>query len=177
MSSTGTDPVAGCGAELVAACRAELVAACRAEIVSLHQMFEATLGAPGTDDGGRYEAAFAPGFAMVAPSGGRLDRAEVLAFLRAARATRGAGFRIAIEQAEALHVAPPLVLMHYIERQWVGGADTARRAVALFDAGGATPRWLFVQETWITPPAAPPPGGHDVADGGPAPAARAPRRG
>ena len=127
---------------------------CAAEIVALHQVFEATLGAPGADDAGRYEAAFAPGFAMVTPDGRRLDRAAVLAFLRGARGVRGAGFRIAIEDAVPLHIAPPLVLMHYIERQWVGGAETARRAAALFDVSGEAPRWLFVQETWIAPPPA-----------------------
>jgi hypothetical protein len=128
-------------------------ARCAAEIVSLHEVFQATLGAPGADDAGRYEAAFAPGFTMVTPNGRRLDRAAVLDFLRDARGARGAGFRIAIEDAAPLHVAPPLVLMHYIERQWIGGAETARRACALFDIGGPTPRWVFVQETWIAPPA------------------------
>ena len=127
---------------------------CAEEIVALHQVFVATLGAPGADDAGRYEAAFAPGFAMVTPDGRRLDRAAVLGFLRGARGVRGAGFRIAIEDATPLHVAPPLVLMHYIERQWVGGAETARRASALFDVSGEAPRWLFVQETWMMPPAA-----------------------
>jgi hypothetical protein len=127
---------------------------CAEEIVALHQVFEATLGAPGADDAGRYEAAFAPGFAMVTPDGRRLDRAAVLGFRRGARGVRGAGFRIAIEDATPLHIAPPLVLMHYIERQWVGGAETARRASALFDVSGEAPRWLFVQETWMMPPAA-----------------------
>ncbi len=129
-------------------------AACAAEIVALHQLFEATLGAPGADDAGRYEAAFAPGFRMVMPSGRLLGRAAVLDFLRGARGVRGPGFRIGIEDAEALHVAPPLVLMHYIERQWVGGTETARRACALFDVSGPAPRWLFVQETWVSPPPA-----------------------
>ena len=127
---------------------------CAGEIIALHEVFQATLGAPGADEGGRYEAAFAPGFNMVMPNGRRLERAEVLAFLRGARGVRGAGFRIAIEDAVPLHVAPPLVLMHYIERPWVGGAETARRASALFDVSGEAPCWLFVQETWIAPPAA-----------------------
>ncbi len=128
---------------------------CAEEIRDLHRVFEATLGAPGAEDGGRYETAFAPGFAMVMPNGRRLDRDAVLAFLRQARGSRGPGFRIAIEDVGVLHAAPPLMLMHYIERQWLaGGIETARRAAALFRLEPAGPRWLFVQETWISPPPA-----------------------
>lgn len=129
-------------------------AACAAEIVALHRVFEAVLGAPGEDGTDRFEAAFAPGFAMVMPNGRRLDRAEVLAFLQGARGVRGEGFRIAIEDVAVLHAAPPLMLMHYIERQWVQGTETARRASALFDISFPAPRWLFVQETWISAPSA-----------------------
>jgi hypothetical protein len=130
-------------------------AACAEEIVALHQVFEAVLGAPGQDDAGRFEAAFAPGFTMVMPNGRRLDRAGVLDFLRQARGVRGPGFRIAIEDIAVLHAAPPLMLMHYVERQWLaGGIETARRAAALFRMEPAGPRWLFVQETWISPPPA-----------------------
>jgi hypothetical protein len=128
-------------------------AACAEEIVALHRVFEAVLGAPGQDDGGRFEVAFAPDFAMVMPNGRKLDRAEVLDFLRQARGVRGPGFRIAIEDVAVLHAAPPLMLMHYVERQWLqGGIETARRAAALFRIEPSGPRWLFVQETWITPP-------------------------
>jgi hypothetical protein len=123
---------------------------CAAEIVDLHRVFERVLGA-GQDDGGRFEAAFAESFVMVMPNGKRLTRAEVLAFLRDARGTRGADFRIAIEDIAVLHAAKPLCLMHYVERQWVHSTETARRAVALFDVTAA-PRWLFVQETWIKAP-------------------------
>lgn len=126
---------------------------CAEEIVALHAVFERALGAPGEDHIARFEAAFDPGFVMVPPTGRRLDRAETLAFLRASIGTRGEGFRIAIEDIALLHAAPPLMLMHYIERQWVRGAETARRAVALFRQDPDAPRWLFVQETWITPPA------------------------
>ncbi|MGG5818813.1 hypothetical protein [Falsiroseomonas sp. HW251] len=129
--------------------------ACATEIVSLHRVFEAVLGAPADDGTARFEAAFAPGFAMVMPNGRRLDRAEVLAFLRDARGVRGSGFRIAVEDVAVLHEALPLVLMHYIERQWLaGGVETARRAAALFRVEPSGPRWLFVQETWISPPPA-----------------------
>ncbi len=124
-----------------------------AEIIALHEVFERALGAPGEDHTARFEAAFDPGFVMVPPTGRRLDRAETLAFLRANKGSRGEGFRIAIEDIAVLHAAPPLMLMQYVERQWVRGAETARRAVALFSLEAEPPRWLFVQETWITPPA------------------------
>jgi hypothetical protein len=126
-------------------------ATCTAEIIALHQTFESWLG-EGAGDPARFDAAFDPGFAMVMPDGRRLDRPAVLAFLRNARGVRGADFRIAIEEAEALHVAPPLVLMHYVERQWIGAVETARRATALFRIEVAQARWLSVQETWVTPP-------------------------
>lgn len=124
---------------------------CAAEIVALHQVFERALGAPGEDATARFEAAFDPGFSMVPPTGRRLDRAETLAFLREARGSRGEGFRIAIEDIAVLHAAPPLMLMHYVERQWVRGAETARRATALLRVEADRVRWLAVQETWIAP--------------------------
>jgi len=128
-------------------------AACVGEIVELHRVFERALGAPGEDLSSRFEAAFTPGFAMVMSNGRRLARAEVLEFLRNARGARGEGFRIVIEDVAVLHAAPPLMLMHYVERQFLpGGLETSRRAGALFDVSQDTPRWLFVQETWITPP-------------------------
>jgi hypothetical protein len=126
--------------------------ACTAEIIALHALFESWLGAAGQGDFARVESAFDPGFQMVMPNGRKLDRAGVLAFLHAARGSRGEGFRIAIEEATALHAASPLMLMHYIERQWLGGQETARRASALFRLDPAGPRWLFVQETWVSPP-------------------------
>jgi hypothetical protein len=128
--------------------------ACAAEIVALHEVFESWLGAPGPGDFARFEAAFAPGFRMVMPSGASLDRAGVLAFLRGAGGVRGPGFRIAIEDVAVIHEVAGQALMHYVERQWFGGQETARRAAALFDTSATPPRWLFVQETWITPPAA-----------------------
>jgi hypothetical protein len=124
---------------------------CRAEIIALHHLFESWLG-EGSGDPARFAAAFASDFTMVMPNGRRLDRPAVLDFLGNARGVRGADFRIAIEQAEALHIAPPLVLMHYVERQWIGAVETARRATALFRIEAAQARWLSVQETWVTPP-------------------------
>jgi hypothetical protein len=127
--------------------------ACAAEIIALHRLFEAWLG-QGAGDFARFESAFDPAFVMVMPDGRRLDRAGVLGFLRGAGGVRGAGFRIAIEAAAPLHAMLGLVLMHYVERQWFGAVETARRAAALFRLAPEGPRWLFVQETWIIPPPA-----------------------
>ena len=127
--------------------------AAAAEIIALHRAFESWLGA-GEGDPRRFEDAFDPVFTMVMPDGRRLDRAAVLAFLHSARGRRGTGFRIVVEEVEPLHTAPPVILMHYVERQWLsGGVETARRATALFRVEAGVARWLSVQETWITPPA------------------------
>jgi hypothetical protein len=122
--------------------------ACAAEIAALHAAFEAWLGR-GVGRMDRFAAAFDPAFVMVTPDGRRLDRSAVLGFLEAGRGRRGAGFRIAVEEVLPLHAASPLVLMHYVERQWGGAERTARRSAALFQVGPSGPRWLFVQETWI----------------------------
>lgn len=127
-------------------------AAAIAEVVDLHRAFEAWLGA-GQGEFGRFGAAFAPGFHMVHPSGRLYDRDGTLGMLRAGRAGRGAGFRIAVEEARALHAAGGLVLVGYVERQWLP-AETARRATALLRVEAASVTWLHVQETWITPPPA-----------------------
>ncbi|MBX9594769.1 MAG: DUF4440 domain-containing protein [Roseomonas sp.] len=126
--------------------------ACAAEIVALHKVFESWLGAPGQGDFTRFEAAFAEGFQMVLPSGARFDRPGILDFLQSARAVRGPGFRIVVEEIAMVDEAPGRALMHYVERQWFGSQETARRASALFDTTTTPPRWLFVQETWVTPP-------------------------
>jgi hypothetical protein len=117
------------------------------EIVALHREFERWLGT-GEGDFARFEAAFDTGFVMVMPDGRRLDRQAVLDFLGGGRGTR-AGLRIAVEEVAPVLHAPPIVLMHYVERQWTGAGITARRSAALFRVTGGAAQWLFVQETWI----------------------------
>lgn len=123
---------------------------CAASIVEVHSLLESWLGAPGGGDFGGLEKAFAPDFSIIMPNGTRLNRTGALAFLRDGKGARGEGFRIAIEDMEPLHQAGDLVLMHYVERQWLGGGQTARRATALFRVEGGTALWLCVHESWIS---------------------------
>ena len=132
----------------------DLAAAAIREAIDLHAVFEAWLSS-GEAAFARIEAAFDPGFRMVTPEGRLVTRDEVLDRLAGAAGARGAGFRIAVEDALPLAAPPGHVLLHYLERQWTGGTETLRRASALFRADPTGPNgvsWLFVQETWITPP-------------------------
>lgn len=131
----------------------EVARRCAEEIIDLHRAFERWLGAAGEGEIARFEAAFAPGFTFVTPEGQRLDRHAVLGFLASARGSQGGAFRIAVEDIAVLHAAPPLMLLHYVERQWTGAEETARRTAALFSLEADGPRWLFAQETWIARPA------------------------
>ncbi len=128
---------------------AALEQACAQEIAALHAAFQAWLGLPAGGQMTRFDAAFEPGFHLITPEGKLLDRAAVLEFLSAGCGTRGRDFRIEVEDVRLLHAAPPFALMHYIERQWLFGDETARRSTALMRLGPEGPRWLHVQETRI----------------------------
>jgi len=138
----------------------DLAAAAELEVEELHAAFTVWFR-PGAPEAvfARFEAALAAGFSMVSPAGLLLAREPLLAGLRAAGGSRGDTFRIAIEDQTPLHIAPPLILFHYVERQWtasLGAAcESARRATALLRADPHGPnglRWLAVHETWITSP-------------------------
>jgi hypothetical protein len=123
------------------------------EVIALHAVFEAWLGA-GPAEGmlERIADAFDPCFHLVKPDGRLLDRDAVMRWLSGARGERGPGLRIAAEEVRALpSPGPGLSLVAYLERQWTARGETARRSVALL-RDGTPPRWLFVGETWITPP-------------------------
>ncbi|MCA3263485.1 MAG: DUF4440 domain-containing protein [Telmatospirillum sp.] len=130
----------------------DLAAAIR-EIEELHAAFAAWMGpGAGPEIFARFEAAFAPEFSMVGPSGKRLDRAGVLAMLAANRAAFGAGFAIKIEAAVPLAHGPGFVCVGYDEIQTGRPGPLQRRASALFRADTAAAnglRWLAVHETWI----------------------------
>ena len=125
------------------------------DVVELHAFFEAWLGgaAPKSEAAfARLEDALAPSFTMVAPDGQRLGRDEVVASLRMAHGSRaGVRFRIGVQDAEALFLAPPVVTVGYIEEQEANGQVTRRRSTAVLAAraGGGRTLWHALHETWI----------------------------
>jgi hypothetical protein len=129
------------------------IAAAIREIEELHAAFSVWMGpGAGPEIFARFEAAFAPEFTMVGPSGKRLDRAGVLAMLNANRAAFGAGFGIKIEAPVKLAQGPAFVCVGYDEIQAGRPGPSQRRATALFRPEPAAPnglRWLAVHETWI----------------------------
>jgi hypothetical protein len=131
------------------------------EILDLHIFFEGWLGGTlaNTDAAfSRLDHALADGFSMVAPSGVRLSRADVIHELRLAHGKRAAGgpFRIAITEPEVVLLRPPVAVIGYVEEQRSGSALTRRRSTAVLEGGGqgARPsvRWLALHETWIGSP-------------------------
>ena len=93
---------------------------------------------------------------MVAPSGARLQRSDVIGWLWGAHGVKGkqAPFSIVIAEPELLLLRSPLVSLRYVEEQAAGSAVTRRRSTALFEGladGKQGVRWLALHETWINP--------------------------
>jgi hypothetical protein len=129
------------------------------EVVGLHAFFEDWLG--GTAENthavfSRLESSLGEEFTMVAPSGARLQRSDVIGWLRGAHGIKGKQGRlsIAIVEPELLLLRPPLVILRYVEEQAVGSAVTRRRSTAVLEGlgdGEQGVRWLALHETWINP--------------------------
>ena len=129
------------------------------EVSDLHAFFEAWLSGEAENTNtvfSRVESTLGEEFTMVSPSGQRLQRSDVIGWLRGthgARATQGP-FHIAIAEPEILLLRPPLVLLGYVEEQTLGDVVTRRQSTALFEIsieGGQRVRWLALHETWIGP--------------------------
>ena len=129
------------------------------EVADLHAFFEAWLSGKAENTNAvfsRVENTLGEGFTMVSPSGQRLQRPDVIGWLRGtygARSNQGP-FHIAVAEPEILLLRPPLVLLGYVEEQTVGNVVTRRQSTALFEVsieGGPRVRWLALHETWIGP--------------------------
>ncbi len=129
------------------------------EVIELHAFFEAWLGGTAQNSDlvfSRLENALAQTFSMVTPDGTKLQRSQVIGWLRQAHGAKGspAPFRIAIVEPEPLVVRRPLVVLRYVEEQSSGDTVTRRRSTAVLDTAageGGAARWLALHETWIGP--------------------------
>jgi hypothetical protein len=129
------------------------------EVVGLHAFFESWLGGTGPDTDAafaRLERALGPKFSMVTPAGSRLARPAVIGWLRGAHGVKAepAPFRIAIHDAQVLHVAPGLVAVSYVEEQRRGGQIERRLSTALLRPDPAADdrlQWLLLHETFMPP--------------------------
>ncbi|MBD2750032.1 hypothetical protein IC232_25530 [Microvirga sp. BT688] len=129
------------------------------EVADLHAFFEAWLSGTAENTNtvfSRVKSSLGEEFTMVSPSGQRLQRSDVIGWLRGAHGARASqsSFRIAIAEPEILLLRRPLVLLGYVEEQTVGDVVTRRQSTALFEVsieGGRRVRWLALQETWIDP--------------------------
>jgi hypothetical protein len=129
------------------------------EVADLHAFFEAWLSGTAENTNtvfSRVESSLGEEFTMVSPSGQRLQRPDVIGWLRGTHGVRASqgSFRIAIAEPEVLLLRPPLILLGYIEEQTEGNVVTRRHSTALFEVsieGGQHVRWLALHETWIGP--------------------------
>jgi hypothetical protein len=127
------------------------------EVVDLHAFFETWLS--GTVENtdvvfSRLENALGEEFTMVPPSGARLQRPDVIGWIRGAHGTKENldPFRITVFEPELLLLRPPLIILRYVEEQAAGSVVTRRRSTAVFEAlADEGMRWLALHETWISP--------------------------
>lgn len=136
---------------------AEFACACEKEIEELHQFFVAWFcgTVPETDTAwARVEDALAPRFVLIAPSGRRFDRNEILAGIRSRYGTHdpGVAFDIWTLDYQARRVAAGQALVTYEEWQRRDGEERGRLSTAVFVLDESAPNevcWLHVHETWL----------------------------
>ena len=135
---------------------ADLAGKARAEVRQLHAFFVAWFRGESrmAEDFATCEAAFAPDFRMVTPDGQVHDRASVIKTLRLARGRSSADFAIEILQPHVAWQSDSVVLLEFVERQYVSGRVDSRRSTGLFTAEPTAPRgvvWRHLHETWMQP--------------------------
>lgn len=133
----------------------DVVSACEQEVVGLHRFFEVWFRGGFADQVRgfqRFTDVMAPGFAIVSPRGTSTELAALSDGLRAAFGSWPSDASISVEEVRVRHAHAGLVLVTYLERQHVGGKNTARRSTALMQEHEGTPNgmcWLHVHETWL----------------------------
>jgi hypothetical protein len=131
-----------------------LFALAQREVVAFHEAvrlwFADANAPPATFE--RIAAALASDFSMTTPAGRRIAEPLVTEWLRGARGSRTADFRIWIEQVRLVVEQGDIAVLVYDECQTVDGQDTRRHATAVFRRAHAAPlgvQWVRVHETWM----------------------------
>lgn len=123
-----------------------------AEVESLHDVFVPLFTGGATDDLDTIMARFHPAFVRVGPDGAAQDVARLREMLAALVGMVPDSFRITVEIEGAVAAGPGAAVVRYIERQSGRGDEpTVRRSLAVFVEAEGAPKWLALQETWLTP--------------------------
>lgn len=128
---------------------AELSSVVVAEIEELHRCFEGIFAGDAAPLA-RVDAALAPSFSMVPPSGQVVPRASVIAGLTGA--VGSGAMTIRIVNPRLLWSDGRSALAVYEEWQDSTDGTTARQSSVLFEVDAAAPgglRWIWVHETWM----------------------------
>lgn len=126
---------------------------CEHEIRELHDLFTRWYVGiePNTDEAfARFADVMADDFVMVTPDGRRLDRQEVLGFVRAGAGSRS--LTIETRRHDYRGGAGGMHVMMYEEWQRIDDEETGRYSTAVFRERADTPNgieWVLVHETWI----------------------------
>ena len=132
----------------------DLTRAIAAEIEAIHETFTAWFNGAAAPDtfSSRIENRFAAAFSMVPPGGQLVERAPLLASLRAAHGSH-AGIEIEITGVQVLHDLGDLVIASYEEWQRspapLGAHVTARTSTAILRRAVGGWQWVHVHETWL----------------------------
>lgn len=125
------------------------------EVVELHDFFQDWFNAvlPQTQEAfNRMDRVMDRRFAIVMPSGVRVEREVLLARLFGAHGARS-GIRIWIEKVSVLIETDELAVVEYEEWQEEGGKTTSRYSTVVFRRQPDAPNklvWVHVHETWFT---------------------------
>lgn len=124
------------------------------EIIQLHRFFQDWFNGEiprSTGSFCRLTEVLAPGFIIISPDAGILNRATLLNSLDSAHNTRQ-GMRIWIQDILLPHQIGENYIATYQEWQELEGRVTARLSTAVFHVHPGTPngvRWIHVHETWL----------------------------
>ena len=123
----------------------------KTEVAELHAVFESYFLGTVDDDLSRVDAALAPTFTIVSPSGTETSRDQVLAALKAGY-NHTASLAITTTDYQLLDETDELVIAAYTESHALAEASNHRRSTVVFRRQATAPnglQWLRVHETWI----------------------------